>query len=209
MSVALADDGTTALVDAGSMQGGDDEEVLVAYLFTRDGDGWSQVARLNSDPGGTAQISGRDVALAGDGETAIVGSRLADDEDGGSVGAARVYTSRGGNWVQQAELLAPEGEWLGGFGDAVALTSDGETALVGAPDYDSRGTDNTGAAYLFSRGSGGWSLDAKLAATEGTTDTTLGDAVALGNRGTAIVGASGSSEGEDTTVSGAVYVFDV
>ena len=70
------------------------------------------------------------VALSADGNTALVGGW----NDDGTKGAAWVFTRSGGVWSQQGPKLTGAGETGGGgFGTSVALSADGNTALIGAP----------------------------------------------------------------------------
>ena len=79
------------------------------------------------------------VALSADGNTALVGGW----KDDGTKGAAWVFTRSGGVWSQQGPKLTGAGEiGEGGFGTSVALSADGNTALIGAPGDD--GTQGRG-----------------------------------------------------------------
>ena len=81
----------------------------------------------------------------------------------------------------------------------MALSADGDTALVGASGRSS----DTGAAYVFTRSSGVYSQTATLAAAGGAANDYFGTAVALSADGsTALVGAYGRSSN-----TGAAYVF--
>ena len=71
-----------------------------------------------------------------------------------------LFGRTGGAWSQQAYVKASNTEQFDLFGAAVALNSDGNTLVVGAPGEDSRSpgiggnqADNTalaaGAAYLY------------------------------------------------------------
>jgi hypothetical protein len=90
----------------------------------------------NNAVGTTLIEQGASVALSADGNTALVGAPY-DNWDGsgnlsGGVGAAWVYTRSGGVWTQQAKLIGTG--YSGGTpgqGWSVALSSDGNTALVG------------------------------------------------------------------------------
>jgi hypothetical protein len=82
------------------------------------------------------------VALSSEGGSALIGG-LADDEGAGAVWP---FTRAESMWTQQGEKLVPTGEsGAGYFGFSVALSSDGETALVGAP----RDGEAAGAAWVF------------------------------------------------------------
>ncbi|MFZ5862878.1 MAG: FG-GAP repeat protein, partial [Nitrospirota bacterium] len=76
-------------------------------------------------------------------------------------GAVYVYTRDGaGVWTQQAYVKASNTETEDGFGRAVAVSSDGDTVVVGATGEDSSATGidgpagnngalNAGAVYLY------------------------------------------------------------
>jgi Divergent InlB B-repeat domain len=85
---------------------------------------------------------GWSVALSADGNTAIVGG----NSDNSNVGAVWVYTRGNGVWAQEGNKLVGTGA-VGNArqGFSVALSGDGNTALVGGV------TDNsgTGAAWVF------------------------------------------------------------
>ena len=69
------------------------------------------------------------------------------------MGAAWVYTRSNGAWTQQGpKLVGDDGVGGGGQGISVALSADGNTAIVGGP------SDNfvTGAAWVFTRSGGVW-----------------------------------------------------
>src|SRR5690242_11661819 len=82
------------------------------------------------------------VALSSEGNTALIGG----PQDKG-VGAAWVFTRSGVVWTQQGKKLTGEGEvGEGYFGYGVALSSDGNTGMVGGA------LDNkVGAAWVFTR----------------------------------------------------------
>src|SRR5258707_1347498 len=92
---------------------------------------------------------GFQVALAADGNTAIVGGRI-DSVDG----AAWVWTKSGGVWSQQGAKLVGSGA-VGNAqqGVSVSPSGDGNTAIVGGR------LDNSfvGAAWVWTRSGGVWS----------------------------------------------------
>ena len=100
---------------------------------------------------------------------------------------------------QGPKLTAPDepGEAL--FGASVALSADGDTALVGAP----LAGGGAGAAYLYTRSGSSWTQQAKLTATGEQGAGELGSSVALSGDGhTALLGAPLASGG-----AGAAYLF--
>jgi hypothetical protein len=180
VSVALS--GNTALVGA-PLAG----HSGAAYVFTRNGSGWTQQARLTCGVAGA--WFGRTVALSG--ETALVGAWYEHNH----AGAAYAFVRAGNRWTQQAGLTAGdevEGDF---FGTSVALN--GDTALIGAAGKD----NSAGAAYVFARHGSRWLQQAELIAGNGRPGDTFGTATALSD-GTALVGA-----GFANSNAGAAYVF--
>lgn len=81
------------------------------------------------------------MALSGDGNSAVIGGY--GDHNG--VGAAWVFTRSGSTWTQLGSKLTASDETGGAiFGLAVALSGDGDTAVIGGP-FDS----HVGAAWMF------------------------------------------------------------
>ena len=100
---------------------------------------------------------GRSVALQ-DG-LLVVGAPFASASDPGEApGVALVFARTGSSWSLEATLSAPDGHDGDQFGFEVAL--DGERALVGAPAHLAPGFK--GAAYVFERDGGTWTLHSKL-----------------------------------------------
>jgi FG-GAP repeat len=93
---------------------------------------------------------GWSVGVSADGNTAIVGGPW--DNVNGGAGAAWVFTRSGGVWTQQgSKLVGTDG--IGALqGYSVALSGDGNTAIVGGP-WDN---DTAGAAWVFTRSNGVW-----------------------------------------------------
>ena len=118
-----------------------------AYVFIRSGSGWTQQAELTGSATAAFERFGSSVALADDGDMALVG---APNQSTGA-GAAYVFTRSGSTWSERAELTASDTG--GGFGWSVALPDDGHSALVGAPFHNG----DVGAAYVFTRSRSTWS----------------------------------------------------
>ena len=160
--------------------------------------------------GGAGQVGqGRSVALSGDGNTAIVGGPY----DNGSAGAVWVFTRSGGVWTQQGNKLVGTGA-VGPSevdqGVSVALSGDGNTAIVGGPcdNASPSGCFTTagavGAAWVFTRSGGVWSQQGnKLVGSGAVGNAQQGNSVALlGDGNTAIIGGY-----QDNSGAGAVWVF--
>ena len=144
-SIALSAAGTTALIGApieeeeGNPGAGERGAV---YVFTRAGETWSQQGSkiTPTDEIGEGQF-GWSVALSAEGNTALVGAPWDNNAKGfgPGTGAAWVFTRSGKKWSQQGEKLTGEGESgrEAQFGHSVALSSEGNLALIGGP-WDTR-----------------------------------------------------------------------
>ena len=192
-SVALSGDGATALVGGE----GDDAGVGAAWPFTRTGSSWSgQGEKLAGAGESGAGRFGSSVALSADGATALVGG----EGDDAGVGAAWPFTRTGSKWSAQGEKLTGHtGTNKAFFGDSVALSADGATALIGGHDYL-----DVGAAWPFARSGSSWALSGEQLAGGGELGFgAFGSSVALSADGaTALVGGQG-----DADFTGAAWVF--
>jgi uncharacterized repeat protein (TIGR01451 family) len=196
-SVALSADGNTAIVGGPA----DNNFAGAAWVFTRSGGVWTQqgskLVGTGAANGQYGASQGFSVALSADGNTAMVGGF----GDSIYAGAAWVYTRSSGVWAQQGNKLVGSGA----VGDAwqgfsVALTADGNTAIVGGW-YDN---NQAGAVWAYTRSGGVWTQQAgKLVGTGAVGSANQGNSVALsGDGNTAIIG--GSSDNGDA---GAAWVF--
>jgi len=110
------------------------------------------------------------------------------------------------------KLSSAQGERKEQFGDRVALSADGSTALVGASQENEQSEDpgaDTGWAYVFTRSDGTWTQETQLSPPDDGGADSFGYAVALSADGTtALVGdyESGDPDGDGRT--GAAYRFE-
>jgi hypothetical protein len=145
-SLALSGDGRMALVGAP----GDSGFAGAAWAFSRSGSTWTeQGAKLAAAGELGAGRFGASLALAADGESALIGARA----DNGGTGAVWSFANGGSGWSQQGEkLVGAAQEGAGEFGYSVALSGDGGLALIGAPHDDA----SSGAVWRFTRSEGAW-----------------------------------------------------
>lgn len=151
-----------------------------AYVFVRSGDTWTEQAKLWADDGAAYDEAGFSVAIGGD--TVLVGSPFAN----ASQGKAYVFTRSGTDWAPEATLAADDGAASDRFGLAMAVV--GDTAILGSPSAAIGANGYQGAAYVFARNAGTWSLQTKLTASDGAAFDEFGISVAL-DADTAVVGA--------------------
>ncbi len=201
------------------------------YVFTRNGNTWSQQAYLKASNPDLGDTFGDAVSISGD--TIIVGAENEDtgaagvnpvpDETSSRAGAAYIFVRNGNTWSQQAFLKASNPGASDVFGISVGIS--GDTAVVGASwEKTSLGGVNptpdellagAGAAYVFVRNGNTWSQQAFLKASNPGTSDIFGAAVSISGE-TIVVGApnegsSGtginSTPDELASYAGAGYVF--
>lgn len=222
-SVALSANGNTALIGGPT----DNSNALGAvWVFVRTGSAWTEQDKLTGPVSGVVGWEvggarfGTSVALSANGSTALIGGPGNVVFSGyKSDGAAWVFVRTGSTWTAQYRLTAPASgagaETAGGHvGASVALSSNGNTALLGGPVdnpiLSAQGINEgtRGAAWVFTRNGSAWTERDKLAApTSGARKeiggANLGLSVALSPNGTtALVGGPVNHGGI-----GAVWVF--
>jgi hypothetical protein len=135
-------------------------------VFIRKGSVWTQQGKklVGSGAVGNAR-QGSSVALSADGHTAIVGGPGDNPSDRsapfgvGAFGAAWVFTRSDGVWTQQGNKLVSTGGVWTQQGASVALSADGNTALVAGFAQDR----SVSAASVFRRSDGQWMQGKTLA----------------------------------------------
>ena len=168
-----------------------------AYVFTRTGTAWTEQGKLRAKDANTNDNFGFSVSLSGD--TALIGAKL-DDDKGVSSGSAYVFTRNGTTWTQQAKLTSLDGAAGDQFGYSVSL--DGDTALIGT--HDDKNRNKSGSVYVFIRNGTNWIQQAKLLASDATTNDYFGSSITLAGD-TALIGAC--FDNDNGNYSGSVYVF--
>lgn len=255
-SVGLSADGNTLAVgsydEAGSsnvINGPEDNNAPgtgAVFVFTRSGTSWSRQAYLKASTQDRADSLGAWVAISDDGNTVAAGAPDEDSLTTGintvetghsgrigtlddiSVGAAYVFVRSGATWSQQASFKASNSGIEDWFGVRLALSGDGNTLAVSAPNEDGgakgingRQDDNSageaGALYLFTRAGTTWTFQSYVKGSNTEAFDEFGSGVALSRNGTLAVGArsedggaGGANGGEidnSVTDSGTVYLF--
>ena len=215
------------------------------YIFARTGGEWKQTNYLKASNIENGDSFGVSVALSDEANTILIGSL---DEDclctgiiqgptdvGGndqpsdtSSGAAYVFVRSGSTWTQQAYIKPStihRGDW---FGNRLALSGDGNVALIGAPleDNDAQGingnerggaADEASAAWLFSRSNGRWTQRAYVKSANTSRRDEFGSSLALSRDGRTLAvaarlsrrrqGVNGDASNRSVDGAGAVYVF--
>lgn len=212
----------------------DSQSVLVSSAMT------AAIGYVKASNSASSAQFGSSAAISSDGSTIVVGAPLEsgcsvniDGEQSGNVcpsaGAAHVFVKTGQTWVRQA-YLKPSRIGNGDlFGEAVAVSSDGNVVAIGAREESSSvtgidgkagdgGAPRSGAVYVFVRQGGAWSQQAYLKASNTGADdqfgasltlSASGDTLAVGAPGeaSAATGVGGSQDDDSAYAAGAVYVY--
>ena len=210
------------------------------YVFGNSGGTWTQQAYIKASNTQGDDYFGDRVALSADGGTLAVGAYAEDsaatgidgdqsDNSASNSGAVYVYVQADGAWSQQAYIKSSNSESRDNFGQALALSADGDTLVVGAAGEDSSAagidgnqSDNSvgvsGAVYVFTRNTDTWSQQSYIKASNPGEYSRFGNYVALSGDGTVLAvsahvedsgatGINGDQADESASGSGAAYLF--
>jgi hypothetical protein len=187
----------------------------VVYVFSEQGDGWVEEARITARDGAVFHLFGHSVSL--DGDTLVVGARGAWHETPGeNTGAAYIFHRQRNQWLEQAKLTSLESGPNDFFGHAVAIR--GDTAAVGAFGHDDlQAGMNSGVVYVYQREIGRWFQQVRLLAEDASPYAQFGSSLVLGGYGSStewlLVGANQEGGSQETAIQwggfyGAAYVFE-
>jgi len=209
-----------------------------AYVFTRSGGIWSEIAYLkasNTDAedgfGGAVSISGNTIAVGAVNERGSVGGiNPVSNNDILRTGAVYLFVDNGAGREPQATIKAAVPTLNDEFGNKVELSGDllvvafhkesGASAGLDG-DQTTDGLAESGAVYLFSREGSIWKQDRYLKASNSGSGDTFGCAIAIHSEDAGdllVIGASnedGSSPGvngannNDFGNAGAAYAFSI
>lgn len=168
VSVAIDDD--TVVIGANTADGVE-RWTGALYVFVRDGEYWTEQAKITAADGARNDRFGQAVAI--DGNTIVTGA-AADDHAGTLSGSAYVFIRNDAVWADQAKLTADVANDYDSFGVAVAIL--GDTVVIGAARDAAY---SAGSAYVFTRSGDLWTEQAELKAADPIEGTGFGYAVAM------------------------------
>jgi hypothetical protein len=213
------------------------------YVLTRTGATWSHQARIQAENAENGDSLGYSMAISEDGNTIAAGAADEDclipgvnpagcDKDqpsDTSAGAAYVFVRSGTAWTQQAFLKSSHPHKSDWFGVRIAISGDGNTVAVSAPQEDgaSKGINGdetnltaseAGAVYFFTRSGTTWIQQAYVKSSNSQASDEFGSSIGLSRDGrTMIVGArgedsaakgvNGNQADKSTRDAGAAYLF--
>lgn len=186
-------DGDNAIIGARC-----DDFIGAAYIFKLEGTNWVEKQKLVSSDGVTGDYFGRSVFI--NGEYAIIGAHC-DDDNGEDSGSVYIFHYTGSSWIQQAKIIASDGEPEEEFGDAVYINQD--YALIGM-QFDDENGQYSGSAYIFKRDGENWIEQQKLIPPDGGYWEQFGNAVFMKDDFALICALYDDENGQ---YSGSTYVY--
>jgi hypothetical protein len=202
-SIALSGDGNTMAVGAttedsaatginGDASSDTAQSAGAVYVFSRNGNNWSQQAYLKGSNTEAGDLFGYHVSLSDNGNTLAVAGYDEDgpgrgvnvDQGNGANGSGAIYlfSRTGANWQQQAYLKGSRSEGNDALGFSLSISGDGNTIVAGAgdeaclvPGINPPGCDtdkpedasggSAGAAYVWVRNGAAWTEQAFIKAS--------------------------------------------
>lgn len=207
--LGISRDGTVAVVgEFVSASGGGS-----FHVYRKTGGTWAREVTIEPDHPQVGALFGVQAKISADGSTIVVGAQydnsgsLTDETDTSksNAGAAFVYgyDTGTGTWTQRAYLKAPVPAVNDLFGASTAISGDGSTVIIGARNQSVAGVFRAGAAYVFRRNAGTYTLAQTMQAPQLTTDATFGGfGLALTQDGRTMAIAARGDSGSGTGVDG-------
>ena len=195
-NISLSADGNRFIVGAPRKIVGSNSQQGKAYIYLRSGNTWVEEAIFTAADGAENNFFGWATHISGDGNTALVGA-IGHGAASSYLGKAYVYTRSGSVWSLQGALLPSDPEYNCNYANALCLSYNGNTALVGAPDKTITGGDpQQGKVYVYTRSGNTWSQQAGLVTTAGKALDRFGVAVTLSSDGNqAFIGSNVDDKG--------------
>jgi len=216
-SVGLSEDGSILATGATSYKPPNTAQSFsgAVYVYERSGSNWSSTSTH------TALLTGSDVVksdtlgdvvvISRDGTVIVAGAPLDDSNDPRPGGAVYIYEKPvNGSWTTATEthkIMASDKARYDRFGESVCISEDKTFIAVGAPQDDD-GASGSGSAYIFEKSVSGWSQQAKINASDSSTNGNFGWSIATNYNGnTLFVGSTGATGAGSGFYYGAVYVY--
>ncbi|HWV13828.1 MAG TPA: hypothetical protein VN030_00240 [Cellvibrio sp.] len=209
---------SSSSASSSSLQGGRSSGAV--YLFKETDSGWIEQAFIKAADADPDDFFGTSVSLSDDGNTLAVGATGEDSKDSSASndtlvyngttyllnnGGVYIFTQANDAWTQQSKVKPLQNGMAQQFGFSVALSGDGNSLAVGAPNDLSKSSGveaitpgelgsiaknyeldypyDVGAAYLFTRQAETWTATTFFKASNAQTGYKFGHNVALSQHG--------------------------
>ncbi|HYK45722.1 MAG TPA: hypothetical protein VEV83_11170 [Parafilimonas sp.] len=170
------------------------------YVFLRNGDTWTQQAKIVPVGGKVFSYYGGCVDI--EGSTIITGAVSEDVNGNSSQGCAYVYTRSGTSWSLKTKVIANDGQAADAFGASVSIY--GSYIAVGATDVKVNAI-KCGAAYVFvANRAGGYTQQGKLLSNTPTDGSYFGASISLDSNKVVVGSMYEMNEGATT---GSAHLF--
>ncbi|OHD53691.1 MAG: hypothetical protein A2Y33_07155 [Spirochaetes bacterium GWF1_51_8] len=181
--IAISGDGNTIVSGArGDDISGKADQGSIS-IFRYNGSGWDETKKYASD-GAAGDQFGSSVDISYDGNSIIVGAPTDD-----SIGSAYVFKYSAGIWSQTSKITPSDGASGDQFGYTIAISANGNAAIVGAYLDDIAANADQGSAYVYEWNGSSWP-ETKYTAPDGLANDHFGYSVDVNQKGTiAVVGA--------------------
>ena len=157
LDVSISSDGTYATVGAQNENSGQG----AAYVFIRSGTSWTQQQKITEPTRENTARFGAAAKLNDAGDVLMCSSPLSD-EAVSNAGAAFIFTRSGTTWSYSTYVAGSDAggsDYAGGTGSGINqqnasdINEDGDLIVLGAYGHNTGGVGNSGAAYIFKKGS--------------------------------------------------------
>jgi len=214
-SVTLSANGSTAVVGADTNQDGTSTPSIgSAYIYNNNNNVWTLSSTIYPQALSANNEFGTSVASSSNGSTVMVG---VPEQGSSSQGYVEIYNEPTNGWSSSPTvtngtvLHASDGAINNLFGESIAISGDGSTAIIGSPGYTPKGSPNGdysyGSAYSFNNSSGSWTQTQELVAPDNGPFYNYGLSVAIAQDGSSmLVGAPSQTVGGNTNV-GEAYQY--
>ncbi len=220
-AVAVSGDGLTAVIGAPE----DSSQVTAGgrvTIWEYQSGTWTYVRPIGLDSAdrSSGDKLGYSVDISYDGSVIVVGAEnsMHGGTTGRRTGVAYVFERPSGGWstltastAAGAKLRPINSSVAGAFGYSVAVSGDGNTVVVGAPNANDVVASRYGLVYLFEKPSGGWvdaNEDYKLYQYNDTLGDSLGTAVDISYDGSVVVAGMPFYDANNGSDNGAVIVWE-
>ncbi|ALO16499.1 hypothetical protein L21SP5_02879 [Salinivirga cyanobacteriivorans] len=193
-AISLNEDGTIAAIGAPSAN------LVQVFEWNMTTETWEQLgADITGESSG--DNFGHDLEISSNGEILAISAPNNDSPFGNNAGHVRVYEWNGSSWVQKGsdiDGLSDNYE----IGTSVALSKDGSTVVIGAPNWGSKGY-----VAIYEWNGSGWVPKSGSALQGESTNDQFGSAVSANEDGDIIAGGARLNDGNGTSA-GHVRVYE-